>query len=185
MNDRIQLYFTSYAVGVVVFVVSLFWPILQIPYLLMYFLVSGLFVFTTQPVPTDPQRSSVRHFELSSRYNWINYVIAGFLILGALLVSWLPVPPNITTLVLWSLSVGGIYYIVKKYGAVILQDLVRDYLVQQNPDVSKESVSRATALLMQQPDMEVSKLAAQSQITADQADRISQMFKIYFQNNLE
>ncbi len=182
--ERFSTYRTFYLIGIPVFLISLIWPFMQVPYLLMFIVLSFGFVFSDELIPEDPQRSTVTHFERNSRYNLFNYIIAGGLVFAAIVIGAISAPPHITTFIVWTASLAGLYYFIKYYGNQILKVLIVDYILTQMPELDFTELEGCVTELLKDITTPTTALTTKYKITTEQAEKVKSYTRTYLENNI-
>lgn len=183
MNNTVRSYTNTYLAGLGLFLVTLLVRELQVIYMISYFLVGLAFIFTFQQPEEDPQHSTIDHFERASRWNMYSYILAGGLVLAALLVSFLPLQPNWSTFIIWTLSVGGIYALNRYYGQRLVTKVIADYLGRQLPDYATQ-MQLIVQTVQQDPQISSAELTTKFKLNPTDADRLLFLYKQYISNNL-
>jgi hypothetical protein len=183
MTNTVRSYLYAYVGGLILFVITLFVRELSVIYMGLYFLVGLGFVFTFNQPQDVPERSTVTHFERASRWNAYSYILAGALVLASLIISFAPIQPNFSTLIIWSLSCGGLWGLTKFYDSRLLTNIIADYIKQQVPASAPRAVE-IVALLQDQHQTTAPDLVTKFGLNPADAERLIYMFRQYVRNNL-
>ena len=186
METRFKNYRLYFFISIILFVAALIWPWLDIFYGIVFF-ISTLSLIIGIEIPTpDPSHSSITHYQYESRLNWFNYVIAGVIVVAALLFVFIPLPRKaITAFILWGISAYLLPYLAEKLQPKVAILLLTDYIHSQLQEIPVEKVQSAVKLLLNDPDISAIALSRGAKIESKEADDIIHYFTVYIQQNLQ
>jgi hypothetical protein len=145
---RYENYRLIYGAGLLVFLFSFLAEWAGSVYMLMFFLSSINLIIAREPVPEEPTHSTVDHYQRESRWNWLNYGVAGYLVASSLLYWFSPVSKPLTVLILWTILLAayarGMHWAQRK----LMADLIVSYVNEQLPQISHRDITKAVQLVM-------------------------------------
>ena len=183
LDDKsLDTYLGLYAIGIVGLVVSIIFPVFELVYALYFFGSTGFFLFTDQLTETDPEHSSVTHYNINSSYNWVNYGIGAFISVSAFLFLFSPINKALTIFIIWT---GAVYFVFKfrdKIIGTLSTELVADYLIELYPEIPAVKLKQASSLLDTNPETPTSKLTKVLNVSPKKANAIRYSYNIYQDN---
>lgn len=158
MPRHYQLYINFYWLSLMAFTAAVIWPVLEIPYALLFFGLTANLIFTRRDAIRDAEHSTATHFDAKSRMNWFNYLVSAYLVISSLIFVLTPVNRALTILVLWSVFVFALYRLLNTAMTELYIDILTDYVMEQMPHLSKQDAKQGVMLVLKDKAPKDSKL---------------------------
>jgi hypothetical protein len=161
--------------------ISLFAGWLETLYAVFFFLAGLNMIFTSKQPQSDLQHSAATHYEVYSRDNVINYILAATLILEAIIYFIIPVSKPLIIFSLWLFNVLAYPRFMTYFSQRLGKRLVNSYLREQLPELSPALIQNAVVQLNSQADIKAEALAADLEFSPELAARLIVLYNRYLQ----
>ena len=179
--NRYNAYFGFFILGLIVFVASLFIGALETLYAVLFFLAGLNMIFSTQQPKKDPLHSTATHYEVYSRDNIVNYILAAVIVVEIVVYLFIPISKPLLILAMWILNLFAYPRFMQYFSGRLGKRLVGSYLQEQLPELKREQIASAVLALNSQPEITAEALSAQFQFTAEQAARLIVLYRKYLE----
>ena len=181
--NRYDIYVGFFVIGSVMFILSLFAGWLETLYAVCSFLASANMIFSTQQAKTDPSHSTVTHFEIYSRNNVFNYILAAVIIIEVIIYLVLPIHKSILIFMMWIFNLVAYPRFLKYFSTRLSTQLVAAYLKEQMPELDFQLINNAVRKLNAKSKANKSDLTKLG-ISSEQTERLFALYEKYLETNL-
>jgi hypothetical protein len=182
-TNRYDIYVGFFVVGIVLFILSLFAGWLETLYAVFFFLASADVILSTQKPKSDPNHSTVTHFEIYSRNNVFNYILAAIVIVEVVIYLILPIHKAILIFALWTFNIMAYPRFLRYFSTRLSLNLVSAYLKEQVPELDIAQISKAVAKLNSKSGADIAELTKLG-MSSTQAERLQTLYTTYLETNL-
>ncbi len=182
-GNRYDAYFGFYVLGVFVFLLSLLAGWLETPYAVFFFLAGLNLMFTTEKPQTDINHSTVTHYEVYSRDNVVNYILAATIVVEAIIYFIIPISKPIVIFALWTLNVYAYPRFIAYFSQRLGKQLVTGYLGEQLPELKPEQISGSVSKLNSAPKTTAADISREFKFSEELGQRLIVLYHKYLENN--